>query len=96
MLSGLIFRVPIQKTFMLRGELIGKNRTRRDAGEQGKCRTNTNDQRHAYAIDDQMKKLGCLERYNKELLKITKAQNLPPEWATPEQRSRAALKALKK
>jgi len=26
------------------------------------------DQRHAYAIDDQMKKLGCLERYNKELL----------------------------
>ena len=52
------------------------------------------DQRHAYAIDDQMKKLGRLERYNKELLKITKAQNLPPEWATPEQRSRAALKAL--
>ena len=39
MLSGLIFRVSIQKTFMLRGELIGKNRTRRDAGEQGKCRT---------------------------------------------------------
>jgi len=65
---------------MLRGELIGKNMTRRDA---------------AYAIDDQMKKLGRLERYNKELLKITKAQNLPPEWATPEQRGRAALKALR-
>jgi len=50
-----------------------------------------NDQRHAYAIDGQMRKLGRLERYNKELAKITKAKNLPPEWATPEQRSRAAL-----
>ena len=85
MLCGLIFRVSIQKTFMLRGELIGKNRTRRDAGEQGKCRTNANDQRHAHPIDDQMKKLGRLERYDKELAKITKAKNLPPEWATPEQ-----------
>jgi len=52
------------------------------------------DQRHAYAID-QMKKLGRLERYDKELLKITRAQNLHPEWATPEQRGRAALKALR-
>jgi hypothetical protein len=33
-----------------------------------------NDQRHAYAIDDQMKKLGCLERYNKELL-----NGMPPD-----------------
>ena len=47
MLSGLIFRVSIQKTFMLRGELIGKNRTRRDAGEQGKCRTTPTTSRHA-------------------------------------------------
>jgi hypothetical protein len=43
-----------------------------------------------------MKELGRLERYDKELSKITKAKNLPPEWATPEQRSRAALKALGK
>ena len=28
-----------------------------------------NDQRHAYAIDEQMRKLGRLERYNKELSK---------------------------
>jgi hypothetical protein len=50
----------------------------------------------AYAIDERMKELGRLERYDKELSKITKAQNLPPEWATPEQRSRAALNALGK
>jgi hypothetical protein len=38
----------------------------------------------AYAIDERMKELGRLERYDKELSKITKAKNLPPEWATPE------------
>jgi len=48
----------------------------------------------AYAIDDRMKQLGQSERYQKELAKITRAKNLPPEWATPEQRARAALKAV--
>jgi hypothetical protein len=43
-----------------------------------------------------MKELGRLERYDKELSKIMKTKKLPPEWATPEQRSRAALKALGK
>ena len=37
-----------------------------------------NDQRHAYAIDDQMKKLGCLERYNKELSKDYKGAESSP------------------
>jgi hypothetical protein len=54
------------------------------------------DPAQAYAIDQRMKELGRLERYDKELSKITKAKNLPPEWATLEQRSRAALKALTK
>ena len=95
MLSGLTFRVPIQKTFMLRGELIGKKQDKAGRWRKGKCRP-IEPMRHAYAIDEQMKKLGRLERYDKELFKITKAKNLPPEWATPEQRSRAALKALGK
>jgi hypothetical protein len=43
-----------------------------------------------------MRQLGRWERYLKELTKITKAKNLPFDWATPEQRSRAALKALPK
>jgi hypothetical protein len=49
----------------------------------------------AYAIDDRMKQLGQSGRYQKELVKITRAKNLPPEWATPEQRARAALKAVR-
>jgi hypothetical protein len=36
-----------------------------------------NDQRRVYVIDEQMRKLGRLERYNKELSKITKAKKLP-------------------
>jgi hypothetical protein len=43
-----------------------------------------------------MEQLGRSERYLKELSKITRANNLPAGWATPEQRARAALKALGK
>jgi hypothetical protein len=56
----------------------------------------TNDPVHAFAIDERMKQLGRSARYLKELSKITKEKNLPGEWATPEQRSRAALNALGK
>ena len=52
------------------------------------------DQRQAYAIDERMKQLGRSERYLKELARISRGNDLPPEWATAEQRSRAALKAI--
>jgi hypothetical protein len=76
------------------GELIGKKQDRAGRWRKAKVPDYTNDQRQAYAIDDRMKQLGRWERYNNELSRITKAKNLPPEWATPEQRSKAALKAL--
>ena len=78
------------------GQLIGKKQDKVGHWRKAKVPEYSSDQRHAYAIDERMKKLGQLERYNKELSKITKANNLPPEWATPEQRSKAALKALGK
>ena len=77
-------------------ELIARSRTRRAGGEQGMCQAGSTDAGHAYVIDERMKELGRLERYDKELSKITKAKNLPPEWATLEQRSRAAVEALGK
>jgi hypothetical protein len=76
------------------GELIGKKQDKAGRWRKAKVPDYTNDQRQAYAIDDRMKQLGRWERYNHELSRMTKAKNLPPEWATPEQRSRAALKAL--
>ena len=78
------------------GELIGKKQDKAGRWRKGKVPAYSTDAGQAYAIDERMKELGRLERYDKELSKITKAQNLPPEWATPEQRSRAALKALGK
>jgi hypothetical protein len=41
-----------------------------------------------------MKQLGRLDRYQKELSKITHAKDIPSDWASPEQRCRAAIKAV--
>jgi hypothetical protein len=41
-----------------------------------------------------MKQLGRLHRYQKELAKITRSNNMPSEWASPDQRCRAAIKAV--
>ena len=49
----------------------------------------------AYAIESQMRQLGLLNRYNKELSKMTHAKSIPIEWATPEQRCRAAIKTVR-
>jgi hypothetical protein len=49
---------------------------------------------NAYAIDEHMKQLGRSDRYAKELSKITTAKKIPPGWASPDQRCRAAIKAV--
>jgi len=77
-------------------EFIGKKQDKAGRWRKARVPEYADDQRHAYAIDERMKQLGRWERYVKELSRITKAANLPPEWATPEQRGRAALKALTK
>jgi hypothetical protein len=78
------------------GKLIGKK-----PDKLGRWRTATvpnyaHDVVQAFAIDERMKQLGRMERYLKELARLTKAENLPLEWATPEHRSRAALTVLKR
>jgi hypothetical protein len=50
----------------------------------------------AYLIDERIKQLGLSEKYRKELTKITRAKKIPVEWASPDQRCRAALKTVKK
>ena len=76
------------------GVLVGKREDKAGHWRRAKVPDYANDQRQAYAIDERMKQLGRTARYLKELAKITKTTNLPSEWGTPEQRSRAALKAL--
>ena len=78
------------------GELIGKKQDKLGRCRIAKVPDYANHPVQAYAIDERMKQLGRSARYLKELSQITKANALPSGWATPEQRSRAALKALGK
>jgi len=54
------------------------------------------DPAQSYLIDQKMEQLGRVARYRKELSKLTNANRLPLEWATPELRAIAALRTLKK
>jgi len=76
------------------GEIVGKKQDKAGRWRRARVPSFSTNPILAYAIDDRMKQLGQSERYQKELTKITRAKNLPPEWATPEQRTRAALKAV--
>jgi hypothetical protein len=49
----------------------------------------------AYLIDERIKQLGLSQRYIRELTKITHAKKVPVEWASPDQRCRAALKVVR-
>ena len=77
------------------GDLIGKKQDK-----LGRWRTarvpDYSDPAEAYAIDERMKQLRRWDRYVKELSELTREKNLPSDWATPEQRSRAAIKVLAK
>jgi hypothetical protein len=77
------------------GSLIGKKQDRAGRWRSARVPSFSTNPVLAYAIDDRMKQLGRSDRYLKELAKITRAKNLPPEWATPDQRARAALKAVR-
>ena len=77
------------------GEIVGKKQDKAGRWRRARVPSFSTNPVLAYAIDDRMKQLGQSERYQKELAKITRAKNLPPEWATPEQRARAALKAVR-
>ena len=78
------------------GQLIGERQDKAGRWRSAKVPDYAGDPRQAYAIDERMKQLGYTTRYHKELARITRAKNLLSEWATPEQRSRAALKVIEK
>ena len=49
---------------------------------------------NAYSIEGRMEQLGRLDRYLRQLFRITHGNNIPSAWASPEQRCRAAIKAM--
>ena len=47
-------------------------------------------------IENRLRQLGLFDLYTKELTKIALAKNLPVDWATPDQRCKAALTVVDK
>jgi len=78
------------------GALVGKKQDKAVHWRSAKVPHYSTDPVNAYAIDERMKQLGRAERYAKELSKITAVKKIPPEWASPDQRCRAAIKIMGK
>ena len=76
------------------GSLVGKKQDKAGRWRLAKVPYFSTNPVHAYPIEERMKQLGRLNRYQKELSKITHTKNVPSEWAPPDQRCRAAIKAV--
>lgn len=76
------------------GALVGKKQDKAGRWRLAKVPYYSTNPVHALSVDDRMKQLGRLDRYQKELAKITRSKNMPSEWASPDQRCRAAIKAV--
>jgi hypothetical protein len=78
------------------GALVGKKQDKLGRWRSADVPSYSTDPVQAYAVDQRMKQLGRAEKYLKELSRLTRAKKIPADWATPEQRAKAALKALEK
>ena len=76
------------------GTLVGKKQDKAGHWRLAKVPYYSTNPVHAYLIEERMKELGRLDRYLKELSKIIRVKNIPSEWAPPDQRCRAAIKAM--
>ena len=76
------------------GTLVGKKQDKAGRWRLAKVPYYSTNPVHAYLIEERMKELERLDRYQKELSKITHTKHIPSEWASPDQRCRAAIKAM--
>jgi len=79
-----------------KGGLYGKRQDKRGNWRPAKVLNYSTNPTHAYSIDERMEELGRSDRYEQELSKITRSNKIPLDWATPDQRCRAAIKAVGK
>jgi hypothetical protein len=76
------------------GFLVGKKQDKAGRWRLAKVPYYSTNPVHGYSIEERMKELGGLDQYQKELSRITRAKNIPSEWVSPDQRCRAAIKAV--
>jgi hypothetical protein len=65
------------------GSLVGKKQDKAGHWRLAKVPYYSTNPVHAYGVEERIKQLGRLGRYQKEVSKITHAKNIRSEWATP-------------
>jgi hypothetical protein len=83
-----------QKVHKHNGALVGRKQDKAGHWRRAKVPNYSTNPLHSYSVENRMKQLGRIDRYEKELSKITRSKNIPPDWATPDQRCRAAINAV--
>jgi hypothetical protein len=76
------------------GTLVGKKQDKAGHWRRARVPNYSTNPLHSYSVENRMKQLGRLDRFQKELAKITRSKNIPSDWASPDQRCRAAIKAV--
>jgi hypothetical protein len=76
------------------GALVGKKQDKAGHWRRAKVPNYSTNPLHSYSVENRMKPLGRSDRYQNELSKITRSKNLPSDWASPDQRCRAAIQAV--
>ena len=81
---------------MHEGSIVGKKQDKAGRWRLAKVPYYSTNPIHAYSVENRMKQLGRMDHYLRELSRLTRATSIPSFWATPEQRCRAAIKAVGK
>ncbi|MBI4522520.1 MAG: hypothetical protein HY695_01770 [Deltaproteobacteria bacterium] len=74
---------------------VGKKQDKLGRWRSAEVRPYSTDPNESMAIESRMKELGLSKKYLMQLSQITEATRMPADWATPAQRCRAALKAMR-
>ena len=73
----------------------GRKRDRAGRWRLAEVRRYSTDSFESAAVEARTKELGILPKYLNELKKIAHADGIPADWASPEQRCRAAIKSVR-
>jgi hypothetical protein len=83
-----------KKVHKHQGVLVGRKQDKAGRWRRAKVPNYSTNPLHSYSVENRMKQLGRMDRYQKELSKITRSKNIPSDWASPDQRCWAAIKAV--
>ena len=76
------------------GEVLAKKPDKAGRWRQTKVPDFSGDVGTIPVIENRLQQLGLFDLYTKELAKLALAKNLPVDWATPDQRCKAALSVV--